>query len=79
LNHESLKSQLGNAFYFAQLPEEAVLNGFKAPAPVMAVNPPGARKWVRRADVIMPAIMRENIATMALRLGYDINASEGFL
>jgi hypothetical protein len=79
LNQESLKNQLGNAFYFAHLPEEAGLNGFKAPAPVMAVNPPGARKWIRRADVIIPAIMRENIASMALRLGYDINASEGFL
>jgi hypothetical protein len=56
-----------------------VLDDFKAPAPVMAVNPPGARKWMKRAEVILPAIRDTNIASVARSLDYDINAADGFV
>lgn len=79
LSQESMKNELAKAFDFAQLPKEAVLNGFKVPAPVMAVNPPGARKWIRRAEVIMPAIRDTKIASVARSLDYDINAAHGFV
>ena len=79
LDQESMKTELAKAFDFAQLPKEAVLDGFKVPAPVMAVNPPGARKWIRRAEVILPAIRDTNIASVARSLDYDINAADGFV
>ena len=79
LNQDSLKNELARAFDFAGLPKEVVLDGFKAPAPVMAVNPPGAGKWIRRAEVILPAIHDTKIAAVARSLDYDVNAANGFV
>ena len=79
LPRESMQQELAKAFDFAHLPRDIGLQGFKIPAPVMAVNPPGARKWMQRAQVILPAIGEINIAALARRLGYDINAADGFV
>ncbi len=79
LNPESMKKELAQALDFARLPRKIMLDGFKAPAPVMAVNPPAARKWIRRAEVILPAIKETSIASVARSLDYDINAAEGFV
>lgn len=79
LDHDSMRAQLAKAFDFAGLPQDAVLNGFKAPAAVMAVNPPGARKWMQRGSVILPAIRDGRIASVARSLNYDVNAADGFV
>ena len=79
LPRESMQQELAKAFDFAGLPRGVGLQGFKVPAPVMAVNPPGARKWVQRAQVILPAIRQLNIATLARSLGYDIHAADGLV
>lgn len=79
LNPESMQRELARAFDFARLPRASVMDDFKPPAPVMAVNPPGARKWMKRAEVILPALRESNIATVARSLDYDINAAEGFV
>lgn len=79
LNPESMQKELLKAFDFARLPRAALLDDFKAPAPVMAVNPPGERKWMKRAEVILPAIRGTHIASVARSLDYDINAADGFV
>ena len=79
LNPESMQKELVKAFDFARLPRKALLDDFKAPAPVMAVNPPGARKCMKRAQVILPALHGTHIASLARSLDYDINAADGFV
>lgn len=79
LHTETLQQALIKAFEFAHLPQDAWPHGYQRPAPVMAVNPPGARKWLQRAALILPAIRAANIAAVAHRLDYDINAAEDFV
>ncbi|MBI3776460.1 MAG: sulfotransferase [Gammaproteobacteria bacterium] len=79
LHGETLQHELIKAFEFAHLPQDAWPHGYQRPAPVMAVNPPGARKWLQRAQLILPAIREASIAAVAHRLNYDINAADEFV
>ena len=79
LNQESLRRLLFKIFDFAQLDPEPILNEFKAPAYVMTVNPPAPKKWMKRRDIIMPALMDSDVISVASNLDYDIKTVERFV
>ena len=79
LNQESLRRLLFKVFDFAQLDPAPILNDFKAPAYVMSVNAPAPKKWMKRRDIIMPALMDSDVISVASNLDYDIKNVERFV
>ena len=79
LNQESLRRQLTKVLDFAQLDPQPILNEFKAPVHVMTVNPPAPKKWMKRRDIIMPALMDSDVISVASNLDYDIKTAEEFV
>ena len=79
LHAETMQREFIKALEFAHLAQDAWPYGFKLPAPVMAVNPPGARKWLKRAPLILPAIREAGIAAVARRLNYNVDAADEFV
>ena len=79
LNQKSLRRLLFKVLDFAQLDPAPILNDFKAPAYVMSVNAPAPKKWMKRRDIIMPALMDSDVISVASNLDYDIKNVERFV